>query len=72
MTDKEKLDELDLKYGELKILWQSEKTTNDMLQKHIENLSFQIQTQGKLLENFCITIADLRYKIKTLVNGENR
>tara|TARA_R110000803_G_scaffold124523_1_gene192266 strand:+ start:3854 stop:4060 length:207 start_codon:yes stop_codon:yes gene_type:complete len=68
MTDKEKLDELDLKYGELKILWQSEKTTNVMLQKHIEKLSFQIQTQGKLLEKFCSTIADLRYKIRTLIN----
>tara|TARA_R110002167_G_scaffold43786_1_gene132125 strand:+ start:381 stop:587 length:207 start_codon:yes stop_codon:yes gene_type:complete len=68
MTDKEKLDELNLKYGELKILWQSEKTTNVMLQKHIEKLSFQIQTQGKLLEKFCSTIADLRYKIRTLIN----
>jgi len=68
MTDKEKLDELNLKYGELKVLWQSEKTTNVMLQKHIEKLSFQIQTQGKLLEKFCSTIADLRYKIRTLIN----
>jgi len=59
MTDKEKKEEL-----------QSEKDMNTSLKKHIENLNFQIETQSKLLDKFCHTIGDLRFKIQTLINDK--
>jgi|TARA_R110000796_G_scaffold235546_1_gene354566 K+/H+ antiporter YhaU regulatory subunit KhtT len=70
MTDKDKLENSDKKYAELHVLFESEKEMNKVLKKHIENLNFQIETQSKLLDKFCKTIGDLRFKVKTFINDK--
>lgn len=70
MTEKEKIEELQNKLAELNMLYVSEKEMNASLKKHIENLNFQIEAQSALMNKFCHTIGDLRFKITTLISDK--
>ena len=70
MTDKEKLEDLEKKYTEIHVLFVSEKEMNTSLHQHIENLTYQLQTQSKILEKFCRTIGELRFKLKNLISDK--